>query len=402
MVDKPKLPPFHILVPVWGEHYVHVFLAFALPSLLADGNLPSLPRDATQTFRVYTTAEDAETIRRSAIYHRLSDLIAVDIRIVSLGSAAPHQVMSDCYRDGIECASALDAAVIFLTADIILAMDTFEALQRQLAMGRRAVMTVGPRLRLDPAALVFEKSFRKDDGVLAVPKRELARLAVTLMHPFCECHLVNGGSEFFIPANLIWRVDQDGLLFHCLHLHPLMVHPREKIGQFFSTIDDEYVALACPDPRDIHIVVDSDELAIAELTSAERVLGGPRRNRPTEALAWAWIQSTPQHRDFLKIPIRYHSTELTPDAWQPAEAEARSFVQHYIDGCGRSVLYWLWHSPRAAILKIERWAKGSALSPSGEIQSTLKRTTLVKRMCLTGIDIVRAVVQLRYSRRSRR
>jgi hypothetical protein len=395
MMEKPQLPPFHILVPVWGQQYVDVFLALSLPSLLAEGNLPALSWDAAHIVRIYSTAEDAEAIRSSAIYHRLAKLVAVDIRLVSLGSATPHQVMSDCYRDGIERADALDAPVIFLTADIILATGTFDLLQQQLAAGRRAVMTVGPRLRLDPAAAIFEKSFRQDDGTIAVPKRELAELAMAYLHPLCERHLVDGDSEFFVPANFIWQVGQAGLLFHCLHLHPLMVYPREKIGQFFSTIDDEYVALACPDPRDTHVVVDSDELAIAELTGTERVLGGPRRDRPNEALAWAWVQSTPQHRDFLKIPIRYHATELLPHAWQPLEAEARILVAHYLSSCERSMLHWLWHNPRAVILKIERWARGSALSPSGQIQLPFQRTSLVKRICVAGIDLMRTVTQLK-------
>src|SRR5260370_1230946 len=131
MIDKLKLPPLHILVPVWGEHYVHVFLEYSLPSLLADGNLPSLPKDAARLLRIYTTDKDAETIRCSGIFHRLCQLVAVDIRVICPGSTAPHQVMSDCYRDGVERANELDAPVIFLTADIILAVGTFEAIQRQ-------------------------------------------------------------------------------------------------------------------------------------------------------------------------------------------------------------------------------------------------------------------------------
>jgi hypothetical protein len=397
IIDQLELPPLHILVPVWGDHYIHVFLEYSLPSLLADGNLPSLPKGAAQLFRIYTTDKDAETIRRSEIFQRLCQLVAVDIRLISPDSTEPHQLMTNCYCDGIECASEFDAPVIFLTADIIVAVGTFAAIQRQLAAGRRAVMTVGPRLRLDTVASIFEKRTREDGGLLAVTKRELASLAMTYMHPFCECHLVAGDSEFFIPANLIWRVDQAGLLFHCLHLHPLMVYPREKVGNFYSTIDDEFVSLTCPDPDDIHVVVDSDELAIAEVTSAQRVLGGPRRNRPNEVLAWAWVHSTPQHRSFLKLPIRYHPTELMPGAWQPVEVLAKTVIDDYIAGCERNVLHWLWHSPRAVILKLERWARGSALSPSGQIQSASKRSTLVKRICVASIDIMRAVAQLKYA-----
>src|ERR1700733_11771032 len=65
------LRPFYIVVVVWGEVYRDYLLEYALPTMLAPGNLPALQGRRPAKYLIATTREDWEIIRATAIFCEL-------------------------------------------------------------------------------------------------------------------------------------------------------------------------------------------------------------------------------------------------------------------------------------------------------------------------------------------
>ena len=72
---RPPLKKVGCLLPIWGYAYVKKFLEVALPTWLADGNLPAVSRMAPTEFVFLTSREDEiYHTRASRVQAALGDL----------------------------------------------------------------------------------------------------------------------------------------------------------------------------------------------------------------------------------------------------------------------------------------------------------------------------------------
>ncbi len=323
---KPLPKGYYFLTPVWGEVYTRFFIEMAIPSQLSPNNLPAFSDSANSRYVIFTTAEDAVTIRNAPIFALLSQTIAVHIEVIARDETNDHSLMSQSHHRGIVMADEADAATILLNPDILVADGSFRSLRRLAEAGHNVILTTG--LRTFKQAVTREVSpCRTADGALNIPPRTLMRATLNHMHSLAHSSWWEEGDDYLMPANLYWRVGDEGLVAHCFHLHPLLVYPQRKGATFLSTIDDDYVAASCPDDRYDYVVTDSDELLIIELSDPGRTFNtGLRKGSVEDAVIWAEQSTSARHRKFVVPAIRMHTGIHDRAAWDTAMQRARGVV----------------------------------------------------------------------------
>lgn len=319
----------HFVVPVWGPSYTDVFVNAALPAQLARRNLGALRFPGRAVYRIFSTREDLAVLRAAASFRSLDASVCVEIHEVQLGSDRRYGLMSACHREAILRADAEQAGLVFLNADLVLADGTFEKLETWIDEGVRVVECASLRVAQSAAVTrLRERHLDRETGAVSATPGQLVGLALEHLHENAAAHLwERPDATDLIPANLMWRVDDEGFLLHCFHLHPLLVVPERRGVSFAGTIDDDYVEAACPDPAMARIVTDSDELFFCELSDESHPKGGTIAGGSRLALA-NWIRRTTRtrQRELVRHAIRLHAGPRTAERWAVAEAEASSLV----------------------------------------------------------------------------
>jgi hypothetical protein len=312
----------HFLTPVWGKAYVQLYLDVVIPAQLASRNLPSFKTESGTKYVVFTTREDMETIQSSPVFKVLSTMVPVAFEFVDISITSNHDRMSDCFRRGISAANAAGAAVIFLTPDIVFADGSFETIKRLADSGHDVVFIPAIRTLKYGVANALKDAFRKGQTIEIYP-RDLMRVALDNLHPLADSSWWDEGETDLVPANLYWRVGNEGILGRCFHLHPVFVRPQRKNVKFFGTVDDDYCCAACPDTSKDYVVTDSDELLAVELSDPSHYFRtGFRKGSIDDTVAWAEQSTSKRHRLLFDRTIRMHTGIKNEQIWNQAASQA--------------------------------------------------------------------------------
>jgi hypothetical protein len=150
----------------------------------------------------------------------------------------------------------------------------------------------------------------------------MSELELAHLHPISSSHCWD--SDFFNthPSHLYWKIEDDGLLARCFHLHPILVRPADDVN-FRKTIDDDYIVQACPDPEMIHIVTDSDEICAFSMTPRDRIIGNGRPHRSSAAYVAYWSHLFTKPEYFVLADKVFHiDAGQTSPKWKTAEQES--------------------------------------------------------------------------------
>jgi len=321
--------PVHFVTPVWGAEYTQVFLEVALPTLLSPGNIPAVPNLSQCVYKIYTTSDDEDVIRRSDAYARLSSLVAVEIARIARVDENSYLTSSDCYRESVITASRARAVVFTALPDVVFADGGLASIVRLVGANKRAILVMG--LRAVKEALVPDLRIRfARDGCISVSSRELARLVTRYPHPINESHLYDGDSPAFHPSVLGWKVGDEGFLLHSFHLHPIALRPRAGAANFTGTIDDDLVQTSGFRDSEIHVVTDSNEFLCIEVSDRSKTVPVPPRKSRVEVVSWMSGATSAFHRSLVQQALRVHCTDASGEAWRDAEARARLVVENLL------------------------------------------------------------------------
>lgn len=311
----------HFILPVWGAEYVRTFLDVVLPTHLSPRNLPAaITNQGDSAYHIYTSAEDTPIIRQNPVYARLTNVLPTTIHEIDECNAAPHTVMSECYRNGIQLANAVDAATIFLTADAIFSDGAFSFLEEKLCQGTSVVYCLGLRLNLEPMSVLLRNHLDSDNAISLQP-REMMMLALGNLHTWTRSSFwaQDEGLEL-MPSVLLWPVGDQGLLARCFHLHPIFVKPEIKNLQFNGTIDDDYVGLVCPNSDCHYTVADSDEMICLELSRSTRpCITEIRKGSIEDVSRWAVDSTSEHHRTLVETKVRLYADTVDEASWLSTE-----------------------------------------------------------------------------------
>lgn len=321
---------FRFVVVVWGTDFTDAFLKVCLPSQLFPGNLIYFAQHTDSIYYIYTTAKDANIIKHSSIYKRLSAIMPVKVLVISgISYVGKYQAMTQCHAHFIRSANDEDCAFIFMTPDIVWADGSFARLLEISKSGKRVVAIGSVRLTKETFIPAFLEQYGKDGNVQPITPRQLVKLALNHLHPSTLAQLwCTENNSGLAQGELFWQVSDEGLLLRHFRLQPLMVRPVNKDSVPTTAIDADYTFKACPDPADIHIVHDSDEMCYMDFTprsDANQVI--TIGNRTVEKGAeWARVNTEALHRQFVRHRIRLHWGDCSEKKWGDIERRSDAFV----------------------------------------------------------------------------
>ena len=301
-----------------------MFLDVCVPNQLTRGNLEALP--AGSRYRLFTAPADVDTFEQSPVLRRVREIMPVDLVVVpelSATSKSRFTRMTACHRRALADARDAGAAVIFMCADHLISEGTFAAVVRRHDAGSRAVLCTGVWVDRD----AFLDALRARGGLRAMASREIVSVALEHLHPSTRALMVDGERTARRPHNVYWNVPGHGILARCFDLHPLMVDPRHRDVMPQETIDGHYVRHACPVREEVHVVVDSDEFVIIEMSRAEDAKVDTVPGGISLWKAASMIGRCDSHQEsYWSQPVRLHAHTLG-ESWTAVEKQSRGFAR---------------------------------------------------------------------------
>ena len=321
---KASAPPattYDVVTAVWGDEFIDLFLDVCIPNQLSSRNLPALP--AGSRYRVFTKSVDVPRLSASVRLAEVRRILPVDIVEVDpdageAGKAGKpgqirnrYKMMTDCHRRAVADAAKTETALIFLAPDFVLAEGTIETLVRIHAGGSRAVLSAN--LRLARSEFIAALAGREP----AMPPRELVRLAMRYLHPATKSLMVGAASANDFPTSVNWPVhsengDLEGILVRATHMHPLLLDPTRRSELPRATIDGHYLMRCGLKLRECHLVDDSDDLVVFELTPSGRNIRNDGRGGGVSMFRLAAVVSRCDRYQLSHWgrPVRLHSEDL--------------------------------------------------------------------------------------------
>src|SRR5262245_30950460 len=329
---KPKV---RFLCPIWGAPYIRRFLALSLPSFIAPGNLPALAELCDLEICILTVSMDEPVFSESSAFGKLK-LIA-PFKFISIDDLVLDQqhgvTLTLAYLRGVtDLGEEMTRQfVLFLNADIVLADGSFRGAARKILEGHPIILANSVRATSELVEPQL-KTLIDSSQTLAVPPRELMRMALAAMHPLQVAKVVNSDLCYSIHANqFYWQADATTLVSRHFLMFMLCLKPERVVTEVGSFCDYSLVPEFCRTSPAI-AMTDSDEFCALELQNADHESSYLRIGRPdpielAESLS-RW--TTEDHRrNALDHTIVFHAGDL-PRNLDAVNAEARHYIEHLI------------------------------------------------------------------------
>jgi hypothetical protein len=329
IVMRPPISAVRILLPVWGKEYVEQFLDFCLPTLLADGNLPSLCRRAACTFVLFARTDDVEAIRGNPSWRALEGICAVEIAAIDyLVSASHSTTITLAYVSGIRsCKSELlDTCFIFLVSDYVLADGALSNVLERIVGGASGVLAGNFQMVGEAAAPVLLQA-RAGKPYLSIQPRDLIRLALDHIHPATIANFADSPIQHDAASNrLFWRVDDSTILGRFYLMHMIAIRPETAEFVIAAPSDYSLIPELCPSGA-VATIADSDEYCVVELQPRRQGRTNLRLGPLTPAALAAPLSNwaTGQHRENARHPVVFHSDKIK-SALSETIASSRRFI----------------------------------------------------------------------------
>lgn len=375
--------PLHLLTPVWGVPYVDFFLDISLRSLLSAGNLDVDRRPEGILLHILTDADSIDRIERHPIIAHLRERVGLLVEVVPAWSGgSTHDRMSAYLRTGIAHAQNCAAAAAFFNPDFLYGEGSVSYLLNQIAEGRSAVIAAAPRLLKEQIVPLLVGRFGHDQPISLSP-RGLAQLMLECPHPILTQHFWRQGGGNLMPANLYWRVGDEGLAARCYHLHPFLTTPDCDVV-FHGTVDDDFVHYSCQVRENVDVVTDTDRFFVCEVSGWSHLVESSYRKGDERGLtSWVAAETNETHRWFAEHPIRIHAAPCSDDLWSQAETEAAKVVDRASAVYNQGLSRLLVRHPLAALRRLVKSCKDALNDQSNGIMPD-RRVGAVERLVVSA------------------
>jgi hypothetical protein len=314
-------PPSVVVTTLaWGDDYIERLLNFTLPALLAPGNYPCLAAEFPCELVIVTEARQCATIQGSEIIQRFAKLgrirvTAMDDLIVDAASYG-FTLTQAFFRVIKEFGSEMvNTYFLFLNADFILADDCYRSLVPLIRADIRVICA--PSYCAIETHVLPLLSGRRRNGIISIPKREMAALILQNLHDAIKGQVVEG--NFHYDHVYIYQAyvlpDSNTLLGHQMPIAVVALRPTVHIDSMSTFWDWGVVSELCPasPPR---VLGDSDDFTMLELrgaqTGAELLRLGPLT--PEKAAERLGQLLTRDQLVFGKYLLSLHALDLPEDA----------------------------------------------------------------------------------------
>src|SRR6185437_543345 len=284
MTTRPRV---RLISIAWGERYIADLFNIALPAVLAPDNLPALVERCDCEFVITTEAAWFERLRAHPMYLRLAQYCGIEFRPID-----EFLTRQDAYGMALTYAlfrgfedlgpAMLDTYLVFFNADFIMADGSLRSLAEKMAAGERAILAPSYCVIAEEVAPKLEAMRHPETGVLALPTREMAALALKHRHNTIRGKTVN--QRLFSLEwidQFYWAIDENTLLGRQVPIALVCMRPTRVVTEMRTYWDYGILAEACPEVEPF-VLGDSDDFLMIELrraaTAREQILlGWPTR-----------------------------------------------------------------------------------------------------------------------------
>jgi hypothetical protein len=332
----PSALPTRVITYAWGEHYLDILLSLTIPALLAPGNLPYVAASTSCELVILTEERlfPAVAAHHSVMRAKqlcLVRLIALD-DLISKKDAYGMALTHALHRGFSDLGPAMtDSWQLFLNADFVLADGSLRSVLLRLAQGERLVAS--PSYCVDAFAVIPELRERVGTGmgILAIPPRELAAIALAHPHNTIRGKTINQREiTFRYLDQFYWLVGDHTLLGHQMPIAIVGMRPERYLIEPNSYWDHGLMREYCPDAK-LCVIGDSDEFLMIELREKEVARELIESGRPaSKVIAERMITFlTDYQRNCAPHELTLHSREIPPDA-APARQHLCSYVNEVL------------------------------------------------------------------------
>jgi hypothetical protein len=360
--EKHRGPPkaIHLLLPIWGEHFIEQFLQLSLPTLLAPGNLPSIANSLPCRFIFLTDSEGANVLGDHPAIHYLRDICEVEIKIIDdlITGDNYSTTITLAYVRAVQAAGAemLDICFFFLISDYIMANGSLANVLARMQAGYSGVLAGNFQVVEEDAIGSFFDTFDTGTPEIVLNARNLMHWAMKYLHPMTLANMINFPLCNSIHSNrLFWRIDENTLIGRFYLMHMICIRPEVMDFVIGSSCDYSFIPEMCPSGK-VHVLTDSDDYLVVEMQPRvhERglvQLGAADQKVLIKSLA-EW--TTASHRMNAHSAVMFHASDR-PSNLDSVVAESAT----YIDTIERSLPapqphrdhpYWL------GAIAAHRWA----------------------------------------------
>lgn len=319
-----------VVIPIWGSRYVDRFLAYALPSLMAPGNLPALAGQFDLEVLIYTSEEDAARLREPLAATGLFSTFKVlgSISAYFFASCHPGTMMKQLFQMGFDRAFEAGAAFAPVCADAVYSDGFFAIAGAIVCSGKRAAMTQGSGVSIAAIGPFLDKYHH--DRVMAIEPR-------VLMDAFMKAaghgeHLPTWPGTRLYPAQIFWPVGERGAVMRCCHMYPVILAPDRHIAMWYSP-DNDLVERALTDYEQIGWLDDSDQgffFGLADPGHASLEPAKPAGDTSLENFCRCWM--SPWKARYFGEIITWHSNIVDDsEEWTMALEESNVVVGEILE-----------------------------------------------------------------------
>jgi Methyltransferase domain len=331
-VQRPPPKKVRCLLPIWGYDYVRKFLTVALPTWLADGNLPAVSRMLPTEFVFLTSREDELYLRAHPAFNRLCAICETSVHFVD------HLITGNNYSTTITLAYAesiratqedmLDTCFLLLVSDYIVADGSFRAVVERVRAGRSGILVGNFQVVEEEALPWLTRLQQADPNVVMLKSRHLMNWALSQLHPATVANTVNYAPIHNDHTNrLFWRVDNKTLIGRFYLMHMIAIRPELNDFIIGSSCDYSFIPEMCPSGN-VEVITDSDDYLVIELQprSHESKFLKPGFQRAAKLARTLSEWTTVRHRQNSESTIIFHADEI-PTSIDDAVATADRFIR---------------------------------------------------------------------------
>ena len=326
-----------LIIPLWGKTYADKLTSMTLPALLAPGNLPALCAMFNVEVVIVTETQLFDLIRSSRSCERLERLCPVTfIEIDDLMSDLPGDygvvLTKALYRGFLNLGEKVTQTfLLFLNADFIIADGSYRRLGELMLAGHRVIHSPSFRAVLEQVWPKLEARVDPETGVLAVPQRELVKLALDHKHPTVNARTVN--QQLYHQHwmdQFYWHVDENTLIGYQWPVALVAIRPERVVKEPTCVWDYGYVPEAAP-TLERYFIQDSDQFFMLEpqrkVTGREMIRVGWLT--PDEVAKLLSRYTTKEQRECGQQLLIFHASDLPPDL-DAAVGESRRYMKEVI------------------------------------------------------------------------
>lgn len=322
-----------LTIPFWGLTYCDKVLKTTLPALLAPGNLPALAEDFDVEISLVTETRLFHIVEGTPIFVRLQRYATV--RLVSLddlltGVAGDYgPVLTFALFLGFKDLGPrmCDTWLMFLNSDFVLADGSYRTAARLMKEGHRVIHSPSFRVVSENVMPVLTSRIDPETGVLAVPTRDMTRIALDHRHITVRARTVNQKLfHVWRMDQFYWYVDDNTLIGHQCPIALVAIKPEREVTTPKLMFDYGVIPELCPTAKKYYIE-DSDAFFLLEpqsrMTGQDMIrLGWIDQQAIADDLS-KW--TTAEQRDCLRQVHIFHGADL-PDGMESHIAEAERYI----------------------------------------------------------------------------